>query len=60
MEKTAKVLGILSALFVLIMFVYNLFTFAKTDDLTHGIWAILLALVMRISVTVNPKEGKRK
>lgn len=50
-----KVLGMITAIFVLVMFVYQLTLFAMTDDLTHGIWAILLSLVMRINVTVNPK-----
>lgn len=60
MEKTAKVLGIIFALAILAIFLYELTMFAVTDELSHGIWAILLSLALRISVTVNPKEPDRK
>lgn len=56
MDKSLKIIGIV----VLIIFLYQLTMFTVSDDLVYGVWAILLALVMRIRITINHKDGERK
>lgn len=56
MDKSLKIFGIA----VLVIFLFQLTMFTVTDDLVYGVWAILLAQVMRIRVTVNTKDGERK
>lgn len=56
MDKSLKIIAIIT----LIIFLFQLTMFTVTDDLVYGVWAILLAIVMRIRVTVDPKEDERK
>lgn len=48
MEKAGRFTGKLFAIAVLIAYVGTLTAFAITDDVVHGIWAILLSLSIRV------------
>lgn len=58
MKKFLNVLGMIFIGAFVAVFVFNILMFAATDNTIYGIWAIILALTIRVSgnIEITVKE----